>query len=147
MSSNVYGHWDDVLCIRKMYAEFLEPICQQWQLTRNELDVMLFLYNNPTLDRAAQIVERRKIAKSHVSLAAVHLEEMGLLHREFDERDRRTVHLKLTPQGRAIAEEGQKAQYGFFTVMQQGVSEEDMEICIQVLRKMCDNVRNLEKGS
>ena len=100
-----FNYFDIMGMAKKNYAKCLEPICRDQDLTRNELDVMLFLYNNPQFDRAADIVSRRGIAKSHVSLSVTNLESRGLLVRRFDPVDRRQAHLELTEQGFAEGEE------------------------------------------
>ena len=61
-----FNYFDTMARAQKGYARLLEPICKKWDLTRNELDVMLFLANNPDYDRAADIVTNRGLAKSHV---------------------------------------------------------------------------------
>ena len=130
---------------QKVYGKQLEPVCKQWRLTRNELDVLLFLYNNPESDRAVDIVTRRGIAKSHVSLSVGTLEEKGLLVRQFSETDRRTAHLKLTEQGREIAAQGRERQREFFTLLYSGISEEEMNLWKKITQTVCENIREVNK--
>lgn len=130
---------------QRAYGRQLEPVCKKWQLTRNELDVMLFLYNNPEFDRAADIVTRRGIAKSHVSMSVASLTARGLLERRFSETDRRTAHLSLTEQGSAIAGEAREAQKAFFALLYDGVTEEEFRQWDSITRKICGNIENLEK--
>ena len=131
---------------KKSYGKLLAPICEEHSLTRNEVDVLLFLYNNPPFDRAADIVAHRGIAKSHVSLSVSNLEERGFLNRCFDANDRRTAHLKLTEAGREIAEKARELQEVFFAGLYAGVTEEEFALWGSVTRKVCDNIRNLDKG-
>ena len=58
---------DTITTIKKLYTVSLEPVCKQYDLTRMELDILLFLANNPQYDSAKDIIERRKLTKSHVS--------------------------------------------------------------------------------
>ena len=83
------NYLDNIQLSKKKYAAMLEPLCRRHDLTRNELDILLFLANNPEYDRAADIVAIRRIAKSHVSLSVSSLEKRHLLLREFLESDRR----------------------------------------------------------
>ena len=129
---------------QKHYGKQLEPICKEWKLTRNEMDVLLFLHNNPWFDRAADIVSRRGIAKSHVSLSVKNLEHRGLLERRFEPADRRTVHLVLTDQGRAIAGEGCQAQRRFFTALYAGITEEEFAQWKHTVQKICGNIDKME---
>ena len=139
-----FDYFDAMASARKSYAKLLEPICQQWKLTRNELDILLFLYNNPEFDRAADIVSRRGIAKSHVSLSVASLEEKGLLLRRFSKTDRRTVHLELPEPGKIIAAQAREVQLGYLTVLYQGISPEEFEVWRNITVKVRENIKQLE---
>ena len=140
------NYFDTVSSTSKSYARMLEPICKERKLTRNELDVLLFLYNNPGFDRAADIVSRRGIAKSHVSLSVAGLEEKGLLRRNFSEQDRRTAHLELLEPGRAIAAEARERQMQYFAALYQGVSPEEFEIWKNIILKIQSNIKTIENS-
>ena len=138
-------YFDIMGMAKKSYGKLMAPLCREHDLTRNELDVLLFLHNNPQFDRAADIVSHRGIAKSHVSLSVTGLEERNLLQRRFDENDRRTVHLALTAQGTAIAAQARELQTAFFTCLYQGVSREEFALWGKITEKVCENIRNLNK--
>ena len=137
------SYFDIIGQAKKTYGKWLEPVCKKWTLTRNELDVMLFLHNNPAFDRAVDIVTRRGIAKSHVSLSVSTLEAKGLLERCFEPNDRRTAHLKLTAQGRAIAEEGRGVQEAYFDRIYADISPEELAVWRALTEKVCKNIENL----
>ena len=139
-----FDYFEAMASAKKSYSRLLEPICQEWKLTRNELDILLFLHNNPDFDRAADIVSRRGIAKSHVSLSVTSLEEKGLLRRRFSEQDRRTAHLELLDRGRAIAVQAREKQVQYFSALYRGISPEDQEIWKSIVLKVQDNIRKLE---
>ena len=132
---------------KKSYNMILAPVCSKWGITRNELDVLLFLHNNPLYDRATDIVTYRGIAKSHVSMSVANLESRGFLARKLDQEDRRTVHLVLTEQGYEIAGEARKYQTQFFSALYRGVTEEEFALWGRVTEKVCNNIRNFEKIS
>ena len=140
-----FNYFDIMAAAKKNYGRLLEPICRQWDLTRNELDVMLFLHNNPEFDRAADIVSRRGIAKSHVSMSAASLESKGLLIREFDEHDRRIAHLKLTDTAVRIADEARQKQLKYFSALYEGITEEEFLLWKKITEKVCGNIENLNK--
>lgn len=139
-----FDYFEAMASARKSYSKLMEPICQEWELTRNELDVILFLYNNPAYDRAADIVSHRGIAKSHVSLSVAGLEEKGLLRRRFSEQDRRTAHLELTDRGRDIALRAREKQMRYFSALYEGISREEFEIWKNITQKVWENLKNLE---
>lgn len=130
---------------KKQYSRVLEPVSRKWALTQNELNVLLFLYNNPQYDRAADIVVCRGISKSHVSLSVNNLEGRGLLRR-FVSDDRRTAHLKLTEQGRAIAQEGREAQRSYFAELYRGITQEEVDQWRRITQKVCENIESFDKG-
>ena len=47
------SYFDAMSKAKKEYSRNLEPVCRDFGLTQSELAVLLFLRNNPSLDRAA----------------------------------------------------------------------------------------------
>lgn len=140
-----FHYFDTMNRAQKGYARLLDPICKKWELTRNELDVLLFLANNPGYDRAVDIVNNRGISKSHVSLSITNLEARGLLQRQEDPEDRRTVHLKLTSAAIPIADNGRIAQKRFFQYLHKGVTQEQLEAVMAMARIVSENIQNIEE--
>lgn len=143
--STSMNYFDIMGMAKKSYNMVLAPVCSKWDITRNELDVLLFLRNNPQYDRATDIVTYRGIAKSHVSMSVANLESRGFLARKFDNTDRRTAHLVLTEEGYGIATEARKYQTQFFAALFQGITEDEFALWGSVTEKVCNNIRNLEK--
>ena len=130
---------------QKLYSKQLEPVCKQWDLTRSEVDVLLFLYNNPQYDRAADIVTKRGMAKSHVSMSVASLADRGLLERLESPEDRRAVRLQLSGEGRTVAADAKKAQMQFFDLLYLDISEEELVIWENITQKVCTNIENANK--
>ena len=140
-----FNYFDTMARAQKGYARLLEPVCKKWDLTRNELDVMLFLENNPDFDRAVDIVTNRGLAKSHVSMSVASLEERGLLERIPDPDDRRTIHLKLTEKSREITTVACRRQKQFLDYLHQGVTEEQLEMMRLFAERVHENIKNIEE--
>lgn len=130
---------------QKAYSRQLEPVCRKWNLTRSEVDVLLFLYNNPRFDRAADIVSRRGMTKSHVSMSVASLADKGLLERQGSAEDRRTAHLRLLEPGVTIAAEAREAQQQFFDMLYEGVSQEELELWRKITQTVYRNIENISK--
>lgn len=135
---------DIIPLAKKKYSLLQEPVCRRWQLTKTELDILLFLSNNPTLDRAADIVSIRQIAKSHVSLSVSNLEQRGFLTRVYDPEDRRTAHLKLTQLASPVLEEGGRIQREYFSAIFSGLTQEELSLWRGILDRVCGNIRAME---
>ena len=140
----IFNYFDMLSMAQKSYGKLLSPLCKEEALTRNELDVLLFLHNNPGYDRAADIVAHRGIAKSHVSLSVTTLEQRQLLRRNFDPSDRRSAHLALTGAGEKIAMRARGLQEQFFSAIYQGVSEEEFAAWKRFTATVYGNIRQLD---
>lgn len=44
---------NSIFLIKRLYDQLLEPVCGQYGITRMELDILLFLHNNPEYDTRA----------------------------------------------------------------------------------------------
>lgn len=139
-----WNYFDVMQRFRKLYDRALEPVCRQWNLTRNELDVLLFLANNPGKDRAADIVSNRGISKSHVSMSVCSLEARGLLVRREDPKDRRTVHLELTGGAAEIVNAGREVQETYFRRIFEGISRKELDLWREFTDRVCENIVAME---
>ena len=140
-----FNYFDTMARAQKGYTRLMDPICRKWNLTRNELDVLLFLANNPEMDRAVDIVTNRGMSKSHVSLSITNLESRGFLTRTEDPSDRRTVHLRLTEAAKEVTDTGRMAQKRFFTYIHQGVTKEQIEMMVEFAKRVSENIQNIEE--
>lgn len=50
-----FAFFETALRAQKSYSRLMEPVCKKWDLTHNELDVLLFLANNPEQNRGGRI--------------------------------------------------------------------------------------------
>ena len=140
MSSNFL---DSVQHAKRAYSKFQEPVCKQWNLTQKELDILLFLYNNPSYDRAVDIVNLRGITKSHVSMSVRSLEEKAFLLCSVDPNDRRTVCLELTEAGRQVAAQARQVQEDFFQALYDGIDPEALAVWNRVRNQISENILKL----
>lgn len=134
---------DSVQHAKRAYSKFQEPVCKQWNLTQKELDILLFLYNNPTYDRAVDIVNLRGITKSHVSMSVRSLEDKAFLLCSVHPKDRRTVLLELTDAGRHVAAQARQVQESFFQTLYEGIDPKDLAIWNRVRNQISDNILKL----
>lgn len=133
--------WNGTYLIKKLYDRKLEPVCEKWKLTRMELDILLFLANNPAMDTAAHMIACRGFTKSHVSSALKALSEKKYIDRSFREGNRKTVHIQLLESCRPVVADGRKAQKEFGDALFSDSSEEE-RICMEnFFGKLAKNAR------
>lgn len=127
----------------KLYRKLQSSVCDKYDLSHVELDVILFLYNNPEYDTAKDIVELRCIAKSYVSKAVDLLIKKELINTLEDKRDRRIIHLKLQDKSQDIVEEGKLIQNNFFEIIYKNISQKERESHQKILDQMVRNIREV----
>ena len=138
-----YSFWDHMMRLRKQYARMLEPVCREWTLTRNELDVMLFLANNPGLDTARDICACRGLKPGIVSLNVENLTAGGYITRQSVPGDRRKCRLVCTPKAEPIVSRGRALQEAFFARMTEGVPHGDLEACLRCFAAFDQNLTRI----
>lgn len=130
------------ILINTLYAQHTEPICKKHHLTRMELDILLFLANNPGFDTASDIVEIRRLTKSHVSTSVKSLENRGFLTKSYTPSNRKTAHLSLCDPAMPVVTDGQTAQKKFFDAVFRGFSPEDFKTMERLLNLISSNVQS-----
>ena len=114
-------------------------------VTKPEMDVLLFLYNNPQYDKAADVSELRFLAKSYVSKAVDLLQKRGYLQVQNDEKDRRVMRLKLMPAADPLIAAGHETRERFLKILFEGVSQKELQTMQKIHQKMMENLeRNLQ---
>lgn len=131
---------DFVASFSELYERRMAPISTSFDLTAMELAILLFLANNPEYDTAKDIVEKRHLTKSHVSISLRDLEERGFIRKERRDGNNRTFHLVLLPSSDDIIREGQRAQAEFLSSLTSGFSAKDTELLQSYVDRMNGNV-------
>lgn len=132
--------WEHQNAIKTLYSKCVEKVCEKYDLTRMELDILLFLANNPLFDAASDIVEIRYLSKSQVSSSVKLLEAKGYLRREYAGGNQKTAHLKICESALGIVTDGQAAQEKFMGIMFCGISQEEAEVMRKCNERMLRNV-------
>lgn len=135
----------DILAMRQhlfhLYQEMFLPVLDTYHLTQMEVDILLFLANNPQYDTASEIVSVRRLTKSHVSTSIEQLVQKGFLVRCYGDLNRRKIHLKLQPAARPVIEAGRLCQKKFAAVLSEGIPEQELAAASAVLGRMIENIK------
>lgn len=137
--------WEHQNAIKTFYSRCVEKVCLRHQITRMELDILLFLANNPCFDTATDIVEIRYLSKSQVSVSVKLLEERGYLRKEYIEGNRKTAHLKICDAASDIIADGKAAQENFFSIMFKGLGQEETEYIRKYFEHIWKNINEYLK--
>lgn len=135
--------WSGIQLLRKQYAHRIEAVCRQWDVTRAEVDVLLFLCYYPERNRAADIVELQGLTKSHVSIAAKALCDRGLLSVSNDENDHRVIRLTPTKASEEIIEAASAVQEGYFKELFGCFTPEELRLWRQLQGKLFSQMHTM----
>ena len=119
--------WEHQNAVKTLYSKCVEKICIKHHITRMELDILLFLSNNPCFDTATDIIGIRYLSKSQVSSSIKLLEQRGYLRKEYTNRNRKTAHLKICETAMNIIYDGKSAQEKFLAIMLNRFSKEEID--------------------
>ena len=131
--------WDKHKTITSYYELLSGEVCDRYELTQMEYDILMFLHNNPQLNTAAEIVKIRKSTKSHVSTSLKKLENRGFVKRIQSEDNKKHIEIVLLDRAALIVEAGLNAQKQFAQDVLSGLTEEERHMCIKVFDKICNN--------
>lgn len=138
--------WDKHKTITSYYELLSGKVCDKYELTQMEYDILMFLYNNPQNNTAAEIVKIRKSTKSHVSTSLKNLENKKLIERKQSEENKKHVEIFLLDKAELIVEEGINAQKQFAQNVLSGLTEEEKDMCLRVFNKICNNAEEHLRG-
>ena len=115
------NHLHFAASLHRLYNLTLRDFGRANGLSQTEMDVLLFLHNNPDCNTARDMVHLRGLAKSNVSTALDSLRTRGLVESRPEENNRRVNRLFLLPAAPLI--EGlSRRQTQFFHALQQGLT-------------------------
>ena len=115
------NHLHFAASLHRLYNLTLRDFGRANGLSQTEMDVLLFLHNNPDCNTARDMVHLRGLAKSNVSTALDSLRTRGLVESRPEENNRRVNRLFLLPAAPLI--EGlSRRQAQFFHALQQGLT-------------------------
>ncbi len=131
----------------KFYTRQFFSLTQSSGLSARELEVLLFLANNPGYDTARDMTLLRGMSKSQVSQAVDLLSAEGLLLRTPDMADRRIIHLSITESGQGLTRQALAIQRSCIDRLLSGLSPEEQVHLFSALGKVLDNAALLAEES
>lgn len=137
--------WQHQNAVKTLYSRCVGGVCKKHGISRVELDILLFLANNPCFDTATDIVEIRYLTKSQVSEAVKRMEECGCLKREYRQDNRKTAHLRICDAAAEIILDGRAAQEKFAKIMMKDVPQEEIDCTRRCMSRIYENIRQYLK--
>lgn len=125
--------------LRRLTHKSMQPLGEELGLSQLEMELLLFLRNNPELNTARDAVAYRGFAKSNVSTAVEALERKGWLAVEPDPHSRRLKRLRLRPEKGEELERLSVCQNGILSSLTSDFTPEEVETLRVLLARMGRN--------
>lgn len=126
---------------RRLYDKKIKGMAERYGLTPAEVNVLLFLANNPEYNTAKDISEMRMLPKSCVSKAVDSLTRQGFLTSREDERDRRILHLFILPAATGVVKDAQENQREFISCVFCNFTQEERRTLDALTGKLLINIK------
>lgn len=110
----------------KLRSMVLWELGEKYNLTQNEVEVLIFLYNNPELNTSKDIVKYRWTSKSLVCKSVRSLLDNEYLDPAADYDDGRVMRLIMPEKTREIAKDLAEKEKEFYDLIFAGISDKEM---------------------
>ncbi len=130
--------------IKKVLEQATANVANAFNLTHNEIGVIYYLYRNPEAC-SSDIIKDTHFSKSHVSLSVNSLEEKGYVIANRDPKDKKILHLSLTPKCDEICEILVKERKFYEQKLFENISEENKQTFLDTLFEILENMEDCTK--
>lgn len=110
----------------KLRSIVLWELGEKYKLTQNEVEVLIFLYNNPDLNTSKDIVKYRWTSKSLVCKSVRSLLDNEYLDPAADYDDGRVMRLIMPEKTREIAKDLAEKEKEFYDLIFAGITDKEM---------------------
>lgn len=122
--------------LENVYDQFFS----QWELSQTKANVLLLLYKNQSM-ALWELGEDMLVTRANITGLMDRLARSGLVTREVNSSDRRSLTAQLTPKGKKMVEEIIPLLKGFTEEVMSPLSEDEKGLLIKLLQK----VRQIKK--
>ncbi|MCR6545366.1 MarR family winged helix-turn-helix transcriptional regulator [Dehalobacterium formicoaceticum] len=123
--ASTYGY------LEKTYGRFFS----RWQLSQTKFNVLLLLYKNESM-ALWELGEELLVSRANISGLIDRLEKSGLVTREIDPKDRRSMRVKLTAEGKEKVAELFLPFKEYTEKVMSPLSDNEKEMLINLLQKI-----------
>lgn len=141
----ISGFWEYLSLGKRFYRSCFDVVCKKYSLSRTELDILIFLYENPDCNTAKDITEKRGIAKSNVSTAIRNLTEQNYIEGYYEGENRRSIYLRMLDRCKPLLNDINKIRQEFDSAVFDGFNEDEMAMITSFFYRLTDNITKARK--
>lgn len=120
----------------KMRSAVLWELGEKYNLTQNEIEVLIFLHNNPELNTSKDIVKYRWTSKSLVCKSVRSLLDNEYLDPAADYDDGRIMRLNMTEKSKEIAKALAEAEKKFYDFIFSEITDKEMAVVRELSERL-----------
>lgn len=132
---------------RKVYARVCAPQLKQYQLSPSEVDILIFLSNNRTINTAKELCAFLGISKGLVARGIESLLLKEYVYIETDNSDRRIQHLFLTEEVQEVIQVLSKQRSEVEAQILKGIPQEHLDILVQTFDRINANIESITEAN
>ncbi|CVI65504.1 transcriptional regulator SlyA [Clostridiales bacterium CHKCI001] len=126
------------------YKQLLEreiiQIREKYSLRKVDIKILYYLSRCGEKDTSRDIQNSTKLTRGHISQSIFRMQKMNILMFIPDEKDRRCVHLKLTPEAESVVCEITEIWTRLNQIIFDGITEEEKRVLEKVAIKIDTNI-------
>lgn len=126
--------------IKKFNEEKTKEVMKKFDLRKIDVQILVYLASNDTLDTARDLAETGMFTKGHISQAVKRLVDLGYIYTEKDDIDQRVQHLKLTEKSMESISDVVQQRNTFFDKIFDGISITDTRALERILLIANENI-------
>ena len=126
---------------KQLYTKYFQALGEELNLSQTEIDILLFLRNNPELNTARDVAAMRGLARSNVSSAVERLQREGWLRVEPDPGSRRVKRLVIRNVYEEEMERLAQCQEECFAAVLRGISPQAREELGRLFGRLRANIQ------
>lgn len=127
---------------RKFIDQEMGEIEKKYGLNRVDIQILFYLYRAGEHNCFKDIAEQKFFTKGYISQSLSRLQQMKLVKTLQDREDKRCAHIFLEEKAEEILKEIQVIYDASDELLFSGVTGEEKEIFLKVVRKISDNIKN-----
>ena len=126
--------------LREAYSRFCAHSAAGEAFSPNEMNVLIFLSNNPSINTAKELTVTMGDSKGLVCRSVDALVRRGYLTSEEDAKDHRILHLRLTQKAAPVIGQMRVSMDHFSQTVTRGISEEELAVYTRVQHQIYANI-------
>lgn len=126
--------------IREAYSNYLSLAFEDGSFSPNEINILIFLYNNPNINTSKELTLTLGVSKGLISRSVESLISKGLLIKEKDVDDRRSELLKLSEKAKPLIVRMEKSKDAFAQSVIKDIDVKDLAVYQKVQQQIDQNL-------